>query len=164
MSFDPTVFINEAFPAYLTAFATIGLLYVGWYQATQFRSESQARADETVLRASQEYLERQLHTEGLKEKRQKFINIIYKEGFAFNKLSEEEISTVTDVLNMNEALAIILESGGYNQEIIKNYERTRVVKDFEMTKDFISDVRALAKNANLFISFEKLAKKWENNL
>ena len=68
------------------------------------------------------------------------------------------------VLDKFEKIAIALKNNVYDENIISEYYGKYFVHFYLALRFFILDLRDTSKNSDLFLEYEKLARKWDERL
>jgi hypothetical protein len=77
-----------------------------------------------------------------------------------SKTHGEGAQTIRAVLNRYELVAVGISSGSLDKKSYMKWCRSTLVKDWTFAKAFITQIRTNSANPEIYIEFEKLAKKW----
>lgn len=68
---------------------------------------------------------------------------------------------IRGVLNRYEILAIGIFTRSLDEEMVKRFQRTTMITDWNKTKEYIEKLRTFTNSPHTFIEFQKLAVQWE---
>jgi len=70
---------------------------------------------------------------------------------------------IVRVINYYEMLSVGVHEGIYDRNIIKRYNKSQIIKLFNLTRPFIEKIREEYNNQSLAMEFEKFARSLENS-
>jgi len=82
---------------------------------------------------------------------------------ACDKQWEETRNRIVRIINYYEMLSVGVHEGIYDRNIIKRYNKSQIIKLFNLTRPFIEKIREEYNNQSLAMEFEKFARSLENS-
>ncbi|MDD9799352.1 MAG: DUF4760 domain-containing protein [Gammaproteobacteria bacterium] len=82
---------------------------------------------------------------------------------ACDKQWEETRNRIVRIINYYEMLSVGIHEGIYDRNIIKRYNKSQIIKLFNLTRPFIEKIREEYNNQSLAMEFEKFARSLENS-
>lgn len=159
-------FINSALPLYMTAFATIGLIFVAFIQ-------SKKAIKETSERSAFEFLTAEFSRGEIKSELRKVIvqypdsSVLTPESTSFDEVYDEDLVSNRDkliiFLNHRELLAERIFAGDISKRVILNIVGTSIRGEWLYCSKFVLKLREETKYPDYYSSFEKLATEWVGN-
>jgi len=78
-------------------------------------------------------------------------------------IDDTEAKIILDVLNHYEFICVAIREKAICEKTYKRMLCTQVLKDWECSKGFVTELRKLNRHPTLFQDFERIAKRWKKN-
>ncbi len=158
MSLELWLDISADVAAILAALAVIVTTAFVWHQM-RLQARGQDKDERRFLRESIHVIHETLQASQFREARQRFFAGPHVQGY--RGLESEERGLARYILSIYGLLARMIKHGAIDEDILRDYWRTALYRDWDRLENFVSGERLRAKNGNLFAATEHMVARWK---
>ncbi|WP_193746460.1 DUF4760 domain-containing protein [Ruegeria sp. ANG-R] len=144
--------------AILAALAVIVTTAFVWRQM-RLQARGQDKDERRFLRESIHVIHETLQAIQFREARQRFFAGPHLSDYS--NLESEERGLARYILSVYGLMARMIRHGAIDEEILRDYWRTALYRDWDRLENFVSGERLRAKNGNLFAATEQMVARWK---
>lgn len=78
-----------------------------------------------------------------------------------DKKGTEQAETLRKVLNIHELTSVAIQEGVIDECVYRRWFNATFIADYDVTKDYIGEIRKTYSNPKAFLEFEKTALRWK---
>ncbi len=158
MSLEFWLDISADVAAIFAALAVIVTTAFVWRQM-RLQARGQDKDERRFLRESIHVIHETLQATQFREARQQFFSGPHTRDYA--ELESEQRGLARYILSIYGLLARMVKHGAIDEEILRDYWRTALYRDWDRLENFVSGERLRAKNGNLFAATEQMVARWK---